>query len=70
LARQSAGEFARIYKENSLEGGHVIKLGPGNDEATLDALSSWPGSIQTSIMGHLTHYLAKLRWAAGRRWDQ
>ena len=50
LTRQSAGEFARIYKENDLEGGHVIKLGPGNDEAALDALSSWPGSIQPSIM--------------------
>ncbi|KIM46189.1 hypothetical protein M413DRAFT_441260 [Hebeloma cylindrosporum] len=46
VARQSAGEFARIYKENNLEGGHVIKLGPGNDEAALDALSSWPGGLQ------------------------
>jgi phosphoribosylformimino-5-aminoimidazole carboxamide ribotide isomerase len=50
MTSQSAGEFAHIYKENNLEGGHVIKLGPGNDEAALDALSSWPGSIQTSTI--------------------
>ena len=36
--------FARLYKQHSLEGGHVIKLGPGNDEAALEALSAWPGS--------------------------
>ncbi|KDR83743.1 hypothetical protein GALMADRAFT_219574 [Galerina marginata CBS 339.88] len=46
VARQSAGEFARIYKEHHLEGGHVIKLGPGNDEAALEALSAWPGRLQ------------------------
>ena len=41
--RQSAGVFARLYKQHGLEGGHVIKLGPGNDEAALEALTSWPG---------------------------
>ena len=35
--------FARLYKQHDLEGGHIIKLGPGNDEAALEALSSWPG---------------------------
>ncbi|KAJ7507809.1 Phosphoribosylformimino-5-aminoimidazole carboxamide ribotide isomerase [Mycena galericulata] len=43
---KSAGEFARLYKMNNLEGGHVIKLGPGNDVAARDALSSWPGGLQ------------------------
>ena len=42
--RQSAGVFARLYKQHGLEGGHIIKIGPGNDEAALEALSSWPGS--------------------------
>jgi phosphoribosylformimino-5-aminoimidazole carboxamide ribotide isomerase len=37
--------FARLYKQHGLEGGHVIKLGPGNDEAALEALVSWPGLI-------------------------
>jgi len=53
LTRKSAGEFARVYKEHNLEGGHVIKLGPGNDEAALDAVSSWPGSDQH--YSHLTY---------------
>ncbi|KAJ6599069.1 Phosphoribosylformimino-5-aminoimidazole carboxamide ribotide isomerase [Mycena vulgaris] len=43
---QSAGEFARLYRSNNLEGGHVIKLGPGNDAAARDALSSWPDGLQ------------------------
>jgi hypothetical protein len=28
-----------------LEGGHLIKLGPGNDEAAKDALRTWPGPL-------------------------
>ncbi|KAF5321989.1 hypothetical protein D9619_000936 [Psilocybe cf. subviscida] len=46
VARQSAGEFARIYKQHYLEGGHVIKLGPNNDEAALEALAAWPDHLQ------------------------
>jgi len=38
--------FAHLYKQHNLEGGHVIKLGPGNDEAALEALSAWPDSLQ------------------------
>lgn len=44
MFRQSSGEFAKIYKQHNLEGGHIIKLGPGNDEAALEALAAWPGS--------------------------
>ncbi|KAJ7638811.1 Phosphoribosylformimino-5-aminoimidazole carboxamide ribotide isomerase [Roridomyces roridus] len=43
---KSAGEFASLYRQHNLEGGHVIKLGPGNDEAARDALRSWPGGLQ------------------------
>ncbi|KAJ7682804.1 hypothetical protein DFH06DRAFT_1162196 [Mycena polygramma] len=46
VSSQSAGEFARLYRDNDLDGGHVIKLGPGNDAAARDALSSWPGGLQ------------------------
>ncbi|KAJ7700089.1 Phosphoribosylformimino-5-aminoimidazole carboxamide ribotide isomerase [Mycena rosella] len=46
VSSQSAGEFARLYRSNNLEGGHVIKLGPGNDAAASDALASWPGGLQ------------------------
>ncbi|KAF8913896.1 Phosphoribosylformimino-5-aminoimidazole carboxamide ribotide isomerase [Gymnopilus junonius] len=46
VASQSSAEFARLYKEHSLEGGHVIKLGPGNDQAARDALAAWPDGLQ------------------------
>ncbi|KAJ6515896.1 hypothetical protein C8R45DRAFT_958003 [Mycena sanguinolenta] len=46
VSSQSAGYFARLYRDNDLEGGHVIKLGPGNDTAARDALSAWPGGLQ------------------------
>ncbi|KAH7887742.1 hypothetical protein F5I97DRAFT_1951900 [Phlebopus sp. FC_14] len=46
VASQSAGDFARLYRQHNLQGGHVIKLGPKNDAAAKDALSSWPGGLQ------------------------
>lgn len=38
--------FAALYRKDNLRGGHIIKLGPGNDEAALEALSAWPGGMQ------------------------
>jgi phosphoribosylformimino-5-aminoimidazole carboxamide ribotide isomerase len=38
--------FAELYAENKLEGGHVIKLGPGNDAAATSALASYPEGLQ------------------------
>ncbi|PPR06964.1 hypothetical protein CVT26_004284 [Gymnopilus dilepis] len=46
VASQSAAEFAKLYKQHNLEGGHVIKLGPGNDEAARQALAAWPDGLQ------------------------
>ncbi|KAF7301673.1 1-(5-phosphoribosyl)-5-[(5-phosphoribosylamino)methylideneamino] imidazole-4-carboxamide isomerase [Mycena indigotica] len=43
---QSAADFARLYREHNLVGGHVIKLGPGNDQAAREALAVWPGGLQ------------------------
>lgn len=39
-----------MYREENLRGGHVIKLGPGNDEAAKEALESWPGQYFPSII--------------------
>ncbi len=41
-----AADYARIYKEDSLEGGHVISLGLGNRETALSALRAFPGGLQ------------------------
>ncbi len=42
---RSPGDFAKMYKEDNLPGGHVISLGPGNEEAALSALHSYPGGF-------------------------
>lgn len=41
-----ASEFAAMYKADNLYGGHVIMLGPGNDEAARAALAAFPGGLQ------------------------
>ena len=38
--------FANLYRSKGLDGGHVIKLGKGNDEAALSALKTYPGGLQ------------------------
>jgi phosphoribosylformimino-5-aminoimidazole carboxamide ribotide isomerase len=42
----AAGYYAKLYKEDGLTGGHVIKLGPGNDEAAHEALAAYCGGLQ------------------------
>lgn len=46
VAFHSAEWYATRYCEDSLKGGHIIKLGPGNDEAALAALTAYPGGMQ------------------------
>ena len=38
--------FAQLYRRDDLRGGHVIKLGQGNDDAAREALAAWPGGLQ------------------------
>jgi phosphoribosylformimino-5-aminoimidazole carboxamide ribotide isomerase len=38
--------YADLFRKDHLTGGHVIMLGPGNEEAALDAVSAWPGGLQ------------------------
>ncbi|KAI0036726.1 Phosphoribosylformimino-5-aminoimidazole carboxamide ribotide isomerase [Vararia minispora EC-137] len=45
VASESPGDFARLYRRHNLRGGHLIKLGPGNDDAAKDALAAWPGKL-------------------------
>jgi len=37
--------FARRYRDDGLTGGHVISLGPGNEEAARAALGAYPGGL-------------------------
>lgn len=39
-------EFAKLYRKDALPGGHVIALGPGNEQAAIEALEAFPGGLQ------------------------
>lgn len=38
--------YAEKYKNDHLDGGHVIMLGPDNSKAALEAVKTWPGAFQ------------------------
>ena len=42
----SASYYAGMYKRDSLYGGHVIMLGPGNETAALEAFQAFPQGLQ------------------------
>jgi phosphoribosylformimino-5-aminoimidazole carboxamide ribotide isomerase len=46
VSDRPAGWFAETFRDDGLTGGHVIKLGPGNDLAAREALAAWPGGLQ------------------------
>jgi len=46
VADDSPAWFAARYRSDSLSGGHVIKLGPGNDSAAAEALAAYPEGLQ------------------------
>lgn len=46
VSEHDAGYFAEMFRERKLRGGHVIQLGPGNEEAARQALAAWPGGLQ------------------------
>ncbi len=46
IADKPSSYFAALYRRDNLTGGHIIKLGPGNDPAAAEALRAWPGNLQ------------------------
>lgn len=55
-----AADFARRYQNDSLTGGHVILLGPGNQEAAVSALAAYPGGLQ--VGGGIKDTATARRW--------
>ncbi|PWY99015.1 Phosphoribosylformimino-5-aminoimidazole carboxamide ribotide isomerase [Testicularia cyperi] len=45
VATHSPAHFAELYRQHQLTGGHVIKLGPRNDEAATAAVEAWPRGL-------------------------
>ncbi|AMD20659.1 HDL085Cp [Eremothecium sinecaudum] len=46
VSSHSPSYYARLYAESGVSGSHVIKLGPKNDEAALEALKTAIGFLQ------------------------
>jgi phosphoribosylformimino-5-aminoimidazole carboxamide ribotide isomerase len=46
VSEKSSAEYAALYRRDGLLGGHVILLGPGNEEAARAALAAYPGGLQ------------------------
>ncbi|MGB3223722.1 MAG: phosphoribosylformimino-5-aminoimidazole carboxamide ribotide isomerase [Desulforhopalus sp.] len=46
VAQKSAAWFAELYRADNVTGGHIIMLGPGNNQAAEQALAAWPGGMQ------------------------
>lgn len=51
--------YAEMYARDGLPGGHVIMLGPGNEDAAREALAAYPGGLQ--VGGGITSSTA-LEW--------
>ena len=48
-SEKPAEYYAQLYREHNLTGAHVVMLGPGCQEAALDALKAWPGTSFTNL---------------------
>ena len=46
VAEKSSSHFAELYRRDNLLGGHVIMLGPNNEEAAQQALAAFPCGLQ------------------------
>lgn len=46
VSDRPAADYARLYRQDGLAGGHVIMLGPGNEPQALAALAAFPGGLQ------------------------
>ncbi len=46
VSDHSPSHYATMFRNDNLHGGHVIRLGDGNDAAAEEALSVWPEGLQ------------------------
>ena len=57
---RSPSDYAKMYMDDRLPGGHVISLGSGNRNAAISALMAFPGGLQMGggiIPGNAHEYL-------------
>ena len=61
VSKYDAAYYANLYRQHDLRGGHVIALGPNNNEQVLQALAAWPQGLQFGggvNLGNAADYLA------------
>jgi phosphoribosylformimino-5-aminoimidazole carboxamide ribotide isomerase len=46
ISERPAAWYAELYKRDGLKGGHIIKLGAGNDSEARNALAAYSGGLQ------------------------
>ncbi|MFQ3229578.1 phosphoribosylformimino-5-aminoimidazole carboxamide ribotide isomerase [Reinekea sp.] len=46
ISDNDAAYYAALYQQHKLTGGHVIALGPDNEQQVLNALKAWPQGLQ------------------------
>jgi phosphoribosylformimino-5-aminoimidazole carboxamide ribotide isomerase len=63
VSDRSAADFARLYRDDGLKGGHVVMLGSGNEKEALSALLAYPGGLQ--VGGGITPLNAEAYLNAG-----
>lgn len=65
VATMSAADYALMYKNDGLSGGHLIRLDqtPATKQATLAALAAYPNGLQ--VGGGITHETAGALLASG-----
>lgn len=63
VSEHGAAYYAELYRDAGLRGGHVILLGPGNEDAARAALAAYPGGLQ--VGGGITGDNAEQWLAAG-----
>ena len=62
-SEHDASYYASLFQQNKLTGGHVIMLGPGNEQAAIRALQAYPNGLQ--VGGGITADNAKKYIYAG-----
>ena len=46
VSEKPSSWYAELYQKDELKGGHIIRLGQGNEEASMDALKAYPNGMQ------------------------
>jgi phosphoribosylformimino-5-aminoimidazole carboxamide ribotide isomerase len=46
VSSYSAAWYAELYRRDQLKGGHIVMLGPGNENEARSAIKAYPGGLQ------------------------